>query len=180
MNSKGSRVILILVVSLAAFSSAIKELNEVRQFGLQLNEFVAEWSDKLAPADIPAPVLAKVETCHSKQSEPAVELPWLQHVAQADETTDIEEPETPATSVVTRTPAGKTETPKVKKTCRRDIDPVQFEVKILDNQDVPAAFEFQQSGFKFKTRKHSFIKISPRDREMLKTLNRSINLRIAS
>src|SRR5215470_14466923 len=100
MNSKGSRVILILLVSLAAFSSAVKELNEVRQFGLQLNEFVAEWSEKLAPADIPAPVLARVETCHSKQSEPAAELPWLQHVAQADETTDIEEPETSATPVV--------------------------------------------------------------------------------
>lgn len=72
MNSKGSRVILILVVALTAFSSAMKELNEVRQFGLQLNQFVAEWSEKLAPApaDIPEPVLARVETCHSKQSEP--------------------------------------------------------------------------------------------------------------
>jgi hypothetical protein len=30
MNSKGNRVILILVVGLAAFSSAMKEQNEVR------------------------------------------------------------------------------------------------------------------------------------------------------
>jgi hypothetical protein len=37
----------------------------------------------------------------------------------------------------------------------------------------------EQQG-KFKTRSFSFDKISPRDREMLNTLNRSINLRIAS
>ena len=183
MNSKGSKVILILVVGVAAFSSAVKELNEVRQFGLELNQFVAEWSEKLAPADIPAPVLAKVETCHSKQSEVAVELPWVQHVAQQEnETSDIEAPETPVTpaSAVPR----KIETLKVKKARSHAVDPTEFEVQIMNDQDRsqggPVAFEFQQQAFKFRTRKHSVIKINPRDREMLKTLSRSINLRIAS
>ena len=151
MNSKGSRVVLVLVIGLTAFSSAMKELNEVRQFGLQLNQFVAEWSEKLAPADIPAPVLA------------------------------IEEPDAPP-QLAKPTRTCKAETVKIKKPQRVDIDPMQFEVKTLSDQSVPAVFEFQQSAssFKFKVRKHSFMRISPRDREMLKTLNRSINLRIAS
>ncbi len=151
MNSKGSRVILILVVALTGFSSAMKELNEVRQFGLQLNQFVAEWSEKLAPADIPAPVLA------------------------------VQEPEV-AAPVVKPTRSCKAAIVKVRKPQHVDIDPLQLEVKTFSDQDVPAVFEFQQPGssFKFKTRKHSFFRISPRDREMLKTLNRSISLRIAS
>ena len=152
MNSKGSRVILILVVGLTAFSSAMKELNEVRQFGLQLNQFVAEWSEKLAPAEIPPPVLAKVE----------------------DETTYIEEPDA-APPAVKQTKSCKFETLKAKKARQHDVDPVQFEVR------VPAVYDFSTSSSSFKFRTHKFnFKISPRDREMLKTLNRSINLRIAS
>jgi hypothetical protein len=185
MNSKGSRVVLILVVGLTAFSSAMKELNQIRQFGLELNQFVAEWSEKLAPAEISAPVLARVETCQSKQSIPVVELPWLDHVAQTDETADIEEPEV-AAPIVKRDKSSKVETLKVKKAHHVDVDPVNFEVRTLNDQDgdqdVPAVFEFHRSSssFKFKSDKHGFIRISPRDREMLKTLNRSLNLRIAS
>ena len=184
MNSKGNRVILVLVVGLAAFSSAMKELNEVRKFGLEVNEFIAQWSEKLTPAEIPAaPVVAKVQSCQSKHSEVSVELPWLENnVAQQDEIADIEEPEAPAPPVVKR------EATKVKKARRFDVDPKQFEVRILNDhdgdQDVPAVFEFQQppssTTFKFRTHKFNFNKLSPRDREILKTLNRSINLRIAS
>jgi hypothetical protein len=182
MNSKGNKVILILVVGLAAFSSAMKELNEVRKFGLEVNQFVAQWSEKLTPAEIPAvPMVAKVQTCESKHSEVAVELPWMENVAQQDEIGDIEEPEAPAL-VVKREKATK-----VKKAHRADVDPKQFEVRILNDHgdpDVPAVFEFQQppsaSTLRFRTHKFNFNKLSPRDREMLKTLNRSINLRIAS
>lgn len=180
MNSKGNKVILLLVVSLAAFTSAMKELNEVRKLGLEASQLIAEWSEKLTPAEIPAPVVAKIETCELKQSAPAVELPWLENkVAQPDEIADIEEPEVAAPVVKPSI--------KVKKHHRGDVDPVQFEVRILNDhdaeRDVPAVFEFQQpptSTFKFRSHKPGFIKISPRDREILKTLNRSINLRIAS
>ena len=175
MNSKGNRVILILVVGLAAFSSAMKELNEVRKFGLEVNQFVAQWSEKLAPAEIPAaPVVAKVQTCNSKHSEVSVELPWMENnVAQ--------ESEAPASVV-------KREATKAKKARRFEVDPKQFEVRILNDHDgdqnVPAVYEFQQppsaSTFKFRTHKFNFNKLSPRDREMLKTWSRSINLRIAS
>jgi len=183
MNSKGNKVILILVVGLAAFSSAMKELNEVRKFGLEVNQFVAQWAEKLTPAEIPAaPVVAKVQTCESRHSEVAVELPWMENVAQQDETADIEEPVAPAPPVVKRDKISK-----VKKAHRGDVDPKQFEVRILNahdgDQDVPAVYEFQPpsvSTFKFRTHKSNFNKLSPRDREMLKTLSRSINLRIAS
>jgi hypothetical protein len=171
MNSKGNRVILILVVGLASFTSAMRELNQLRQFGMEANQFIAEWSERLTPAEIPAPVMAKVQTCQSKQSEPSVELPWLDNsVAQEDEI-----------AVKRIKPA------KVKKARRIDVDPKQFEVRIFNDQnserEVPAVFEFQQplsSSFKFKSRKPGSFRISPRDREILKTLNRSINLRITS
>jgi hypothetical protein len=182
MNSKGNKVVLILVVGLASFTSAMRELNQVRQFGMEASQFIAEWSEKLTPAEIPAaPVVAKVQTCESKQSEPSVELPWLENsVAQEDENADVE--------VVKQSKATKAGVARVKKARRVDIDPKQFEVRILDaeagEQDIPTVFEFQQppvSTFKFKSRsKHSSFRISPRDREILKTLNRSINLRIAS
>ena len=186
MNSKGSRIILILVVGLTAFSSAMKELNQIREFGLEVNQFVAEWSEKLAPAEIPAPVLAKVESCKMKQSVPAVELPWLNHIAQTDETADVEVTEAPeATPPVTKRTATKAKRERLVK-----VDPVQFEVRILNDQDgaqeVPAVpvtsdFPVPPMTFKFKNHKQGFnFRINPRDREMLKTLNRSINLRVAS
>lgn len=182
MNSKGSKAILILVIGLTAFSSAMKEINQIRQFGLQVNHFVAEWSDKLAPADIPPPVMAKLETCSSKQSEPVVELPWLAHVAEPDETADIEDPEVAP-------PPPMLKKARLKKVRPAHVDPVQFQVRILNDvvgaPEVPAVplvsdFTFQSTSFKFKGRKQSFIRINPRDREMLKTLNRGISLRIAS
>jgi hypothetical protein len=181
MNSKGSKAILILVVGLTAFSSAMKELNQIRQFGSEVSQFVAEWSDKLAPAEIPRPVLAKVGTCHSKQSEPAVELPWLNHVAETEQTADIDEPEdAPAPPVMKRA--------KIRQARPAKVDPTQFEVRIMNDEvgapEVPAVplvsdFTFQSSPFKFKSRKQGFIRMNPRDREMLKSLNHSINLRIS-
>lgn len=181
MNSKGNRVILILVVGLASFTSAMRELNQIRQFGTEASQFIAQWSERLTPAEIPAPVVAKMQTCESKQSEPSVELPWLENsVAQEDEVADV--------PVVKQSKTTKAGAAKVKKARRVDVDPKQFEVRILNDeageQDIPTVFEFQQppvSTFKFRSRsKHGSFRISPRDREMLKTLNRSINLRIAS
>src|SRR5690242_3057505 len=70
------RVILLLVVALAAFSSAMKELNQVQQLALDASGLVAQWSNKVAPTEA-QPAVIKVETCEMKQSAPAVELPWL-------------------------------------------------------------------------------------------------------
>ena len=41
MNGKGYKAILILVVGLTAFSSAIKELNQIREFGADASAFVS-------------------------------------------------------------------------------------------------------------------------------------------
>lgn len=185
MNGKGYKVILILVVGLTAFSSAMKELNQMRQLSLEVNQLVAEWSAKLMPAEVqppPAPMVARLTTCESKQSEPMVELPWVEHAAEANETTDVDETEAAA-------PVTKRATNRAKRERPVKVDPVQFEVRIMNDQvgaqELPAVpvisdFPVSSTTFKFKTHKQSFnFKINPRDREILKTLNRSINLRTA-
>src|SRR3982750_4707048 len=65
-EKKSYRVILLLVVGLAAFSSAMKELNQVRDLTMETSKLVAAWSDVFAPADKNA-MLVKVETCESSQ-----------------------------------------------------------------------------------------------------------------
>ena len=188
MNSKGNRVILLMVLILAAFSSAVKELNQLRQLGLEVNEYVAQWSETLRPAEVPpvpvaAPVVAQVRTCPSKQSEPTAEFSWLENVAQQDGAADVEE--RAAAPVVKRTRSNRVEAAKMIRVPRIEVDPAQFAVRIPNDrageQDVPAVYEFSMgaTSFKFRTRKSSF-RINPRDRELLKTLNRSVSLRIAS
>lgn len=176
------RIILLLIVGLTAFSSAMKELNQIQQLSLDASRLIAQVSGKIVPAQVPTTpipvVVQKTESCEMKQSEPSVELPWT-HVAQAD-TNEMEEIEAPV--IVKRS----------KRERRSTIDPVQFEVRISpDHGDEAETVEltvpqfpvtsFTAAPFKFKTRKHNPIRISTRDREMiLKTLNRSISLRSAS
>src|SRR5690348_17071902 len=187
MNGKGYKAILILVVGLTAVSSAIKELNQIREFSAEASQFAAEWSAKLTPVEVspvavPPVVVAKLQRCGSKQSEPSVELPWLERVADMEETTDIK-------AVEVAPAVAKVSTTRAKRERRGNVDPAQFVVRILNDQvgepEMPAApavaeFPMPAATYRFKGRKHDFnFKINPRDREMLKTLNRSINLRIA-
>ena len=158
-NDKASyRIILLLVVGLAAFTSAMKELNQIQQLGVDASQLIAQWSATIVPVEVPqapAPMLVKAESCEMKQSVPSVELPWLE--------------ETEAPVVVKPSSPGKAEIIKVRKARRIDIDPVHLEVSI------PAVHADEM-----KTRRNDTFRINPRDREMLlKTLNRSINLRIA-
>jgi hypothetical protein len=64
-EKKSYPVILLLVVGLAAFSSAMKELNQVRELSLQTSQLMAEWKDTIAPAGEMTPV--KVETCENSR-----------------------------------------------------------------------------------------------------------------
>ena len=192
-NDKASyRIILLLVVGLAAFSSAMKELNQIQQLSLDASRLIAQWSGTIVPVEVPqapAPpqMVVKTESCEMQQSTPSVELPWLTHVAQA-ETNEIEETEAPV--VVKRSSV------KVKKPRRVDVDPVQFEVRIPAVADADddadetiithlpvtsfSLTPFPAAQFKAKARKHGPVRINTRDRDMLlKTFNRSINLRIA-
>ena len=194
MNDKASyRIILLLVVGLTAFSSAMKELNEIQQLSLDASRLMAQWSGTIVPVEVPQtpppPMtvqIVKSESCELKQSTPSVELPWLTHDAQA-ETSEMEETEAPV--VVKRSSKG--DVVKAKRERRIDVDPVQFQVRIPSDHDAEAdSFELvvpampvnsvSAQPFKFKTRRNNSIRLSTRDREMLlKTFNRSINLRIA-
>ena len=197
-ENSGYLVILLLVVGLTAFSLSMKELAEIHQLTLDASRLVSQWSGNFTPAEIPQTriqvvKIEKLESCESKkQSAPSVELPWMNETPG----------ETIASAVVPgrprQTKAMRIERPvvvsipneaeiaKLKKLQHIGIDAAEFEVRIPSVQ-FPEAVEPGSTpeipGFTFraKARKPGAIKINPRDREMiLKTLNRSINLRIAS
>jgi len=177
-------VILLLVVGLTAFSSALKELNQVQQFARDASRLIAQWSDEIVPTEVPHTVV-KLEACESnkplQQSLPSVELPWLANGAQEK---TIKESRTVALSRSRQTKPSGVQIARLKKVPRIEIDPVQFEVRILTDHDAePDGSVNSESSFLFKakTRKHGAVRINPREREMfLKTLNRSLNLRVAS
>ena len=177
------RVILLLVVALAAFSSAMKELNQVQQLALDASALIAGWSNKVAPTEV-QPAVVKVQTCEMKQSAPAVELPWLTESESVSEPVEIERPARPVTTVTRRAHASTIQTATHGRLRFFDVDPVQFEVKVLNDHDADTnetmISDLPQSLLKAKNRKHNVIRISPRDRDMLLKLNRSINLPIAS
>jgi hypothetical protein len=170
-EKSGYLVIMLLVVGLTAFSHSMKELTEIHQLTLDASRLVAQWSRNVTPAEIPQipeiPQVAetvvrieKHESCQSKESAQAVE-PKIQR---------------------TEPPV---EVAKLKRPRRIDIDADAFEVRVpavqLPDSDESVTTEFPAFTFKTKTRKPGALRINPRDREMLlKTLNRSINLRIAS
>ena len=187
------RVILLLVVALAAFSSAMKELNQIQQLALDTSGLMAQWSNKVAPTEA-QPAIVKVQTCEMKQSAPAVELPWLAEsrpaaseemsALNAMESEPVEIEKTTRPVIARRARPSTSPLAAFKKLHIVNIDPVQFEIRIPSAQDSDeneaVVSEFPPALFKAKTRKHSIIRISSRDREMLLKLNRSINLRIAS
>ena len=174
-DKSGYLVILLLLVGLTAFSHSMKELTEI-----------AQWS--VTPAEIPQTVvkIEKLESCNSKQSAPSVELPWL------DESATVPSPVAPVRSKQIRVKRveravtfGEADIAKLRKLQHFDADADAFEVRV-------PSIQFSETGesgspetpdftFRAKARKQGAIKLNPRDREMiLKTLNRSINLRIAS
>ena len=184
MKSTGHRIVLLLAVGLTAFSSAMKELNQVQQLSMDASRLVAQWSAKNVPAAVPPAVVevpqtvAKVESCESKQSAPSVELPWLEN-AQAD----VKDNERPL--IAKRTKSNKLDTAKLNKVRQFTVDPFEFEVRIPNvvrdaDGNEPVVTDFPVMTFKAKSRKHGTFKFNVHDREIWKTLNRSINLRSAS
>jgi hypothetical protein len=192
MNSTGRNgeksvylVIMLLVVGLTAFSHSMKELTEIHQLTLDAGRLVAQWSGNVTPAEIPqTPQLPqtivkieKLESCESRQSalsEPSAIAPGR-----------TQQPKTHRIERRVITIPSEAQITKLKKLNRIDINADAFEVRI-PNVPFPeagesTATELPSLTFRAKARKHGTTKINPRDREMLlKTLNRSINLRIAS
>jgi hypothetical protein len=188
-EKSGYLVILLLVVGLTAFSHSMKELTEVHNLTLDASRLVAQWSGNVAPAQvaqIPQTVvrIEKLESCDSKQSAPFVELPWLtEPAAVAPARTQLNKIKRGTRPVITI--PSDAEIARLKKLQRIDIDAAEFEVRIPNVQfpevGVPTSAEMPEFTFRARSRKHNTIKINPRDREiLLKTLNRSINLRSAS
>src|SRR5687768_8718852 len=73
-EKKSYRVILLLIVGLAAFSSAMKELNQVQELALETNSLIAKLSDVIAPAD-KTETLVQVETCEKILTPPVPAVP---------------------------------------------------------------------------------------------------------
>jgi len=192
-ENSGYLVILLLVVGLTAFSLSMKELTEIHQLTQDASRLVAQWTGDFAPAEIPQTVvriekIEKLASCDSKQSAPSVELPWLDDESETapSAVAPVRPRQTPKTDRVERrviSIPSEAEIAKLKKLQR--IDTSAFEVRVPSVQTPEAGesytFEMPEFTFRAKARKPGAGKLNPRDREMiLKTLNRSINLRIAS
>lgn len=192
MNSKrrdkntGYLVALLLVIGLTAVSNSMRELAEIHQFTLGSGRLIAQY---FVPGEIPQTV-AKLESCDRTQAAPFAARPWLEDVQGITEPSaqlTIRTPQTALEKVERRVRVRPSEVQiaKVNKLRQFDFDPTQFEFRVStdDNADSDAAIPAQLSltMFKAKNRKHNIIRFNTRDREMLlKTLNRSINLRTAS
>lgn len=178
MNSTGNKksgylVALLLVVGLAAFSNSMRELAEIQQFTLDTSRLIAQY---IAPAEtpqIPQVVVAKLNSCERRQAVPSVGL-------------DVEALTEPVQATVPAPPVKVQRV--VARVASKPTEPTEFQLAKLDKltqigfQAAPFKFNPQQFEFKISTnRKQNVFKLNTRDREMiLRTLNRSINLRTAS
>ena len=194
-EKSGYLVILLLVVGLTAFSHSMKELTEIHHLTLDASRLVAQWSGNVTPAEIPqipqtaltVVKIEKLEGCDSKQSAPSVELPWINEETEpsAIAPSRTRQPKIQRIDRRVITVPSEAQIAKLKKLGRIDFDADAFEVRIPNVQfpeaGEPISFATQEFTFRARARRHGNIKINPRDREMLlKTINRSINLRIAS
>ena len=178
-EKKSYRVILLLVVGLAAFTTAMRELNQVQELTVQTSNLFAEWSAVIAPAEkTVAPV--KVETCENRDIPAPPSAPVTPvEPASAPEPAKIITPLPPAPPKIREAPAVKPKRP-----VRPDHDSVEVRVLTTDDfieKSIKEAFTSDAAlkAFKAKNRRHLFITPDGRD-VLLKTLNRSINLRSAS
>lgn len=201
---KSYRVILLLVVGLTAFSSAMKELNLLREFSRDTSDMVASWSRAVAPqapqevvvpAEIP-PVPETVEICESSHAESAEPVELDGGIAPAEvqiKEVGVKNKEVGKTFVAERSTrrgaqavatlrsdrSADIELMELRKQVRRAAD---LKVMILADSDgeadfaVPANFEFKVP--KVKTWDRQII-VKPEHRELLKTLNRTFSLRSA-
>jgi len=193
----GYKVVLLLVVGLTAFSSAMKELNQLQQFAVESSHLMEQLAENFVPAEIPqvpvvpevpqalevAPTAIEVETCELHQSPVSVDLPWLSNVARSADTKPRAVTPRPSQVIDFKSDLpSEIEIAKRGKAPHFDVDQVKFEFRMATNGE-PDSFVFSElpAQFKTKTRRHRDFRISTRDREiLLKTLNRSINLRVAS
>jgi hypothetical protein len=200
-DRKSYRVILLLVVGLTAFSSAMKELNLLREFTRDTNDLVASWSKAVTPEApeapevvVPVPVppaVEEVEVCDSSHTLPeAGAVDHLQlggAVAQAEvkikdvgKTVVAERSRhrnAPAVAKLRGHRSAGIDLVELRKQVLRESD---LRVMIMANSDgevrIPVPSDFEIKVPKVKTYRQV---VRPEERELLKSLNRSLNLRSA-
>jgi len=205
-DRKSYRVVLLLVVGLTAFSSAMKELNLLREFSRDTSDLVASWSRAVSPetpavpqapqvpdvAPVPVPpVVEEVEICDNSHSLPEVESVDLLKSGGAVAPAEVKIKAVGKTVVAERfrhrnVPAVATfrgnrsagiDLIELRRHIPRESD---LRVMIMADSDggvripVPSDFEFKVP--KVKTYRQV---IKPEERELLKSLTRSFNLRSA-
>ena len=195
-EKRSYRVILLLIVGLAAFSSAMKELNQVHQLTLETGQLIARWTDVL-PGDRNEQheMLVKVDTCDSKILPPMPPMPPLPALPAIPPVPDVPAvPAVPDVEIdVPDAPAAAPRAPEVPRAKPRRVVRVQRDAAIVSAQADEVrvfvsseavdkalkdafGFDFNQKALKAKNRRH--IVISPDGRDViLKSLNRGINLR---
>jgi hypothetical protein len=155
-EKKSYRVLLLLVVGLAAFSSAMKELNQVQDLSLQAGDLFAQAKEMIAPVEDVKPV--SVETCQNSRTLLPPPVPALPPAVESN-ATDVVVPE-----VVPAPPA-----PPAASRVREVLRPK----RVAPPAHSPAEVRLMVN--------RRFIFVTPEGRDMLlKTLNRGINLRSAS
>lgn len=164
MNNKGNKksgylVALLLMVGLVAFSNSMRELADIHRITLDTGRLIAQY---IVPAEtpqipelprvteVPQVVIAKLESCETRQAAPSP--------------VKVERVASRVRVIPTEVQLAKLD----------KLKPFEFHA-------TPFGFNSTQFEFKARNRKQNVIKLNPRDREMiLRTLNRSINLRTAS
>ncbi len=192
-EKKSYRIVLLLIVGLAAFSSAMKELNQIQAFTLQTGQLIAQLTDSLP--DDRNEMLVRGDTCDSKILPPLPAAPALPavppvHVVPAVPSSpaevEVDVPDVP--QAAPPAPAAPRAKPRrvvrvereVPVTAKAEVPEVRLFISTeeLLNKALKDAFQadFHQKALKAKNRRH--IMISPDGRDViLKSLNRSINLR---
>ena len=184
-ENRSMRILLLLVVGLAAFSSAMKELNQVHDLTLQTSQLLAQWSGVFMPED-QTPILAKVETCENSKIvvPPPPPVPAVPAVPAIEPQVEIV---APAAVPVPPAPP-KVREPRVIKSqraVRTTHDAAEVRVLLSTDELVEKSFKYSFDtdvtfkALKGKNRRHILIGPDGRD-VILKSLNRSITLRSAS
>jgi hypothetical protein len=142
-GKKSYRAILFFVVGLAAFSSAIKELNQLREFTREARSLVASLSkavepapavDRVAPVEVPR-TAARLEVCENSHPLEAVEP--LQSVqgglVVAQEPVAVKESQT---VVTVRSPRREVQVQALRKLRPVDIDLVELRNQVRRATDL--------------------------------------------
>jgi hypothetical protein len=187
-EKKSYRVILLLVVGLAAFSSAMKELNQLREFTAEAGSLIASVSNvvmpnPVAPTAVPAEAVltaVKIETCKNTRPVPVIApLAELQHGGSVDKPV-----------VAERTRRTDVQIARVNRPRLSDSELIrrqaihEAELKVMVQADANEELEITiPTGFRThlpKMKPPKAIIIGPEERELfIKSLTRGINVRSA-